>query len=494
MERFFEEVYGRLKAVRQADSDNYRGFFDALKPTLEMAEKLDRELNRYLAQRFNALEYLRTDELGLSRIIADLLEAGTEAAHGQGPLFLRTFLTKLGIGLTLSDSDLEQAGVSREQKTANGRYIDIYVEIPSGDGTFRFGIENKPYADDSENQVRDYLTHLRSESKPGDDFLLIYLSPSGEGPSEHSLPSTELKSWPKPKQFTIMPYHGQYSGGDTDDRDQAKDVSREYRAPFSLTDWLAACREKCQVERVRWFLGETESFCQRQFGDQTMTTSSEANALEKYLHANPDHFLTAQVIYDSWAGIKKRIIERFLKHLHDRIKYETKTKLRHIDDLKFGCEYSSDGATKCNLFFYRQSWKEYKDAPNTHPKTFTIWLQNQEAGPKKFMYGVASPLEEDGMNNEGDKTSLRCLKRNLQQEMSGAYKQKKCFPTCTYVDESLGDWNKLLPNLHRECEKNGGDITDWYVEKLIELATKAIPIIDEIESPCHPNQARNSTS
>jgi len=211
-----------------------------------------------------------------------------------------------------------------------------------------------------------------------------------------------------------------------------------------------------------------------------MTTSSETDALEKYLHANPDHFLTAQVIYDSWADIKKRILERFLKHLRDRIKHETKTRLSLIDDLVVDCNCWSDRATSCNLFFYRQSWKEYKDASNDDPKTTTIWLQNQEAGPKKLMYGVASPLEEDDMNNERDKERLRCLKRNLRQKMNEAWKQKNYWPTCTYVDGSLGDWNKLLPDLYRECKENGGEITDYYVDKLIELATEAIPIIDDI--------------
>ena len=51
----------------------------------EMARDLERKLGRKLAPRFNNLDYLRDDELGLSRIIADLLNP--KASHGQGVLF-----------------------------------------------------------------------------------------------------------------------------------------------------------------------------------------------------------------------------------------------------------------------------------------------------------------------------------------------------------------------------------------------------------------------
>ena len=60
----------------------YERFFAELVPRLEMARDLERKLGRKLAHRFNNLDYLRDDELGLSRIIADLLNP--KASHGQG--------------------------------------------------------------------------------------------------------------------------------------------------------------------------------------------------------------------------------------------------------------------------------------------------------------------------------------------------------------------------------------------------------------------------
>ena len=69
-----------------------KSFFDELTPRLETARVLDKELDRNLAHRFNVLDYLKTDELGLSRIIADLFDP--KASHGQGVLFLRNCTRK----------------------------------------------------------------------------------------------------------------------------------------------------------------------------------------------------------------------------------------------------------------------------------------------------------------------------------------------------------------------------------------------------------------
>ena len=65
-------------------------FFAELGPRIETAEALGRDLDQHLARRFNTLHYLRNDELGLSRIMADLLDP--LATHGQGWLFLGVLL------------------------------------------------------------------------------------------------------------------------------------------------------------------------------------------------------------------------------------------------------------------------------------------------------------------------------------------------------------------------------------------------------------------
>ena len=67
MDRFFAELEARLEVARRGDRCRYRDFFAQIKPRLEAARRLEIQLNRHLAHRFNVLDYLRTDELGLTK-------------------------------------------------------------------------------------------------------------------------------------------------------------------------------------------------------------------------------------------------------------------------------------------------------------------------------------------------------------------------------------------------------------------------------------------
>ena len=61
---------------------------------MEGVRPVERELDRLLARSFSALDYLRTDELGLSRIIGDLLDPSD--SHGQRAHFLAMFGDMVG--------------------------------------------------------------------------------------------------------------------------------------------------------------------------------------------------------------------------------------------------------------------------------------------------------------------------------------------------------------------------------------------------------------
>ena len=65
------------------------------------------------------------------------------------------------------------------------------------------------------------------------------------------------------------------------------------------------------AERVRWFLHDAEMFCQRTFGDRTMTTDSEARTIRDFLLSNPDHLTIARAVHESWPAIKDDVCGRF---------------------------------------------------------------------------------------------------------------------------------------------------------------------------------------
>ena len=147
-----------------------------MNPRLETAQTLDEQLNRQLARRFNVFRYLRTDEMGFSRMIADLLDPNGE--HDQGAMFLQLFTEKLAASDQFPEGmSLAGAKVRKEltiEIDGRVRRLDISVEI---DSNHCIAFENKSNdADDQEGQVEDYLAWLE---RTYSHSMLVYLSPAG---------------------------------------------------------------------------------------------------------------------------------------------------------------------------------------------------------------------------------------------------------------------------------------------------------------------------
>ena len=490
-EGFFANLTTRLEEARQANLGEYQHFFAELAPRLDTARELEHELDRNLARRFNVLDYVNTYELGLSKIIANLLDPG--ASHGQGTLFLQMLMAKLKEmehARPWPDPDRSQISVSIERVTDNRR-IDVFVEIVRDREGHCLAIENKPFAPDREDQVKDYLVYLKKEYC--ERFLLIYLSPTGEGPSESSISKEELSQWKG--HFAIMPYHrGQEKQGyggreERDEGNQEKqgDEFSPFRVPYSLSDWFGACRKNCEVDRLRWFLRDAELFCQRRFGGQDMTTDSETSTVRDFLLKNPSNLKIAQAVYESWPAVKEHVCGRFLEQVCSRIKQ----KVKQIDSLKdfvgdgmrIGCRYG--GEAKSNqIWLYRVCWAQYEteEQPISDRRT-TILLDTDKKGPNGWFIGVSSPLRAESMADE-DKERRQSLDKELKLKFPrGTHSSKWRWPWWEWVDNDKKNWNGLIKELHQECEAEGdGEITQYFVDKFVKIAVIAIPIINKIES------------
>lgn len=474
MELFFSELQNRLDAARSADRSRLNVFFAELQPRLDAAKRLERELNRHLAHRFNVLDYLRTDELGLSHVIADLLDP--RASHGQGPLFLRVLLEKLKFAERWPDMELGGAMVSAERVITAQRRIDIDVRIRSDGKAYCLAIENKPYAGDQENQVHDYLKHLDREFEGR--FLLIYLSPAGEPPSEWSLPRNGLHQWQG--RFAVMSYHGQGDGEETVNQDGPVDPFAAFRESFSLTDWLSACHEKCQVERLRWFLRDARLFCQRTFGDHHMTSDSEVCAVEEFLLSDPENLATALAVYDSWPAVRDRVCNQFLEHLQSCIERSVREKLpQFAHDVEVGFRYGGDKNEHSCLWLYRTSWTRYNvENSDTNGRTY-IFLHGERREPNGWYYGVSSPLASSEMTGKEQHRRSK-LDQRLEDRL-GIGRRDDYNPQWAYVDDRMRDWYGLVPDILKESKAGGGEITDYFIDVIVGVAVKAIPVINEIE-------------
>lgn len=476
---FFGELGASLDDVRRADRLRRHQFFAQLSPRLETARELERELDRHLARRFNVFDYLSTDEVALSRIIADLLDPGVR--HGQGTLFLRTLLDELPEIDDQPDPDVgfvKGIQVVTERVIADNRRLDVSVKIPGPDAAYCLAIENKPYADDEENQVWDYLRFLKRTY--GDRFLLIYLSPTGQGPSSWSLPPDELPKWTD--RLAVMGYWSD-TGGSGPEQHSAGDRYDDFRVGLSLAAWFSACRRRCEPDRLRWFLSEAEVFCKRRFGGHSMTTDRETRTIKEFLFANPEHLETAQSVSDALIEVKKVLCGGFLEHLRTALVRRARKEWPEIaPDLRVGCRYGGEKPYSNLLWLNRASWKPWKGhVKKTHPREgcTAIALQSEGTGPNKWYWVVRHPLQKSDMADADLKRRTR-LEEKLRNKFDDIRSARR-WPYWRYVDDEMRHWNALLPALYREWKGGGGKVTDFYVNGMMDIAAKAIPIIDKID-------------
>ena len=153
--------------------------------------RLQREKNElYDSNRFNPFQFLRTDEMGLSKILAFLLDP-TET-HGQGDLFLNSFLKFIGKHqfLAYQKVNIYREKITKETTKENRRH-DIFIEgLLDNKIAWVISIENKLQgAVDREEQMNDYAIDLKNYVS--ESYFLIYLPIFNNNPPEISISEEE---------------------------------------------------------------------------------------------------------------------------------------------------------------------------------------------------------------------------------------------------------------------------------------------------------------
>ncbi len=241
---FFEGLAIETNLAESSHTADLRAFFTGLGPAIRIARRAQAELDRRAATRFSLFDFFHEREEDLSRIFRGLLDPG--GTHGQGDTFLRLFLDEVREVLDgelrgcFPAGNLRDSQVRLEHPTNMGRSIDIVVRLR---GNTWIGIENKPWAREQPDQVRDYLKYLRTKAGPDtdSDAWLVYLS--GDGKRPRTLP----KKSDKRMRCPTLPYR-----------------SAERGSP-SLENWVEKCRTGCEAERVRWFLTDLLEYIRKWF-------------------------------------------------------------------------------------------------------------------------------------------------------------------------------------------------------------------------------------
>ena len=82
---------------------------------------------------------------------------------------------------------------------------------------------------------------------------------------------------------------------------------------------------------------------------------------------------------------------------------------------------------------------------------------------------------------ETEKGRLEKLEGALEQHKLSLPKSSNRWPQWGEPERRHRDWTAIVPKLFQELAEGGGDISDYYVNGLLDIARKAIPAIDEIE-------------
>lgn len=255
-------IHGRIVGLREA-----RSFYQAR-----------------LASDYDPIELLRPWENDISRFIADLLSP--RGKHGQGTIFLESFIQFLEVRASWANAG--KAVVETEAITKGGRRIDIRITFgsPGSKPDGIIGIENKPWAGDQLNQVKDYIEELKSVA--GESILFAYLSGSGEGPSRLS------------------------AGDFLDDKSYLKVI------PYAeLSEWLKLCSEMSQSPHVRFFIEAFSNYMYRKFkGVQDM---GERKLVVEASIVSRDNIETAFAVAASIPDLKFRLFSMFVDQFRGKV-------------------------------------------------------------------------------------------------------------------------------------------------------------------------------
>lgn len=221
-----------------------KSVLNVVKSRIDAHLKFKKEYDKQLALDFSFFHFFPIGEIKISQVLAYFLDINQN--HGQGNVFLNEFIK------TFYDKEIEinQVENSCEKVIAENRRIDIYIRIEG----LTIGIENKIWAEDQINQLKDYSAFLEKESSG--NFLLLYLTPYGLEPHPKSI-NEKLK-----KRLV--------------EENKLKFISYKHDIIILINRWLVVC----EAENVSHFLKEFKKHLEIKFlGKNILNMSQELRTI-----------------------------------------------------------------------------------------------------------------------------------------------------------------------------------------------------------------------
>jgi hypothetical protein len=240
-----------------------------VKSRIDSHLKFKNQYNKQLAFDFSLFHFFSIGENKISQVLAFFLDVNQN--HGQGSIFLSEFVK------TFYDKEIDIIQIENtcEKVITENRRIDIYIKLEG----LTIAIENKIWADDQKNQLKDYSAFLENKSKG--KYLLLYLSPYGLEPSLKSISEKRKEQLLKENKLKIISY-----------KDEIISL---------INNWLVIC----EADNVSHFLKEFKKYLEHKFlGKNTLNMSKE---LRNIIYDNEREVLQ---LVNEYKGIENEIFSK----------------------------------------------------------------------------------------------------------------------------------------------------------------------------------------
>lgn len=369
-------------------------------------EKVKNEL--YDANRFNPFRFMRTDENGLSGILAFLLDSSE--AHGQRDLFVRSFLQYLQLPKFLA---YEKIIVATEKPVQNSqRRHDIFLEAYIGNElVWVMSLENKLRgASDQLQQMKDYWADLVTYKT--DKRYMIYLPAQDAMPSHESIKKEDWLALQANKQAKIL---------------SARD----------LVKWLD--QTPIVAPAMQNFIQQFKRF----LNEEIMNLTDESNELITEIINNQDMLTATMTVIENSREIYEQLLQILDKQLQDKFN----SKFSDLSDKGWKYERSEK---------LGQRWFRFLFVPPEN-KPWCIGFEFDSSWYKDAYYGIRGVKKELSEKDYQD----------LQEKFSDFFGRSKAgtrWLRWAWVEDSLGNWNAetwvQVPN---------GQLAERIFEKLCPL-------------------------
>lgn len=256
-----------------------------VKAKIEVHKEYKKTYNKQLAFDFSLFNFFNVGENKTSEILAYFLNPSE--SHSQGDVFLRDFVDHF----YSEKIDLSEAKIICEEIIDNKRRIDIYIKLKD----HIIAIENKIWAYDQKNQLRDYSLYLEKESKG--NYLLLYLNPYGTNPSHSSISKKSKLSLEENNKFKVISY--------------------SHHIDKLISRWIGLC----EADNVLYFLKQFKNHLKNSFYDNKLNMSSQ---LKELIYSNKEEvkaLVNSYKIIENDTNAKLDNIWKVLENNHKQLKY-----------------------------------------------------------------------------------------------------------------------------------------------------------------------------